>query len=120
MSRKPDHVHKFKRHTYKSTGNSVYFCVQPDCNFKIGTEFALGKMCICWRCGTPFQMTAYSIRAAQPHCANCHNKKPSKRVVERRAVPLVAEHIAEHSLDSLQSKLAGLDSGIVNTDDEEL
>lgn len=120
MSRNPSHIHKFKRHTYKSTGATVYFCALPDCNFKIGTQFALGKMCICWRCGNPFQMTAYSIRAAQPHCPACHNKKADRRVLptRRELDPTVAQNLAESSIDRLQSQLSSLVPS--ESDDEEL
>src|SRR5689334_188717 len=72
-----NHTHKLKRHTYK-TGNSVYFCVLDNCNFKIGTEFSLGKSNVCWRCGNDFAMNSYSIRLAKPHCPDCHKAKGEK------------------------------------------
>ena len=71
---KKNHVHKFKRRRYKSTGSSIYFCVL-DCDFKIEIPFALGKRSICWRCGNEFVMNKYSIRLAEPHCEDCNRQK---------------------------------------------
>ena len=68
------HIHKLKRVKYKS-GNSVFFCALPDCNFKINPSLALGKRSLCWRCGEPFIMNEYSLRLAKPHCENCHKPK---------------------------------------------
>jgi hypothetical protein len=74
---KPQHIHKFKRLRYKS-GNEVFFCTLPDCNQKINPSLALGKRCICWRCGNPFIMNEYSLRLAKPHCDACHKPKVEK------------------------------------------
>lgn len=71
---KTTHVHKFRRHTYKS-GNTMYFCALPDCNAKIAPNLTLGKRSICWRCGDDFIMNEYSIRLAKPHCNACHKPK---------------------------------------------
>jgi hypothetical protein len=71
---KPKHVHKLKRLVYK-TGNAIFFCTMPDCNFKINIKLALGKRSICWLCGNEFIMTDYSLRLAKPHCEDCHKPK---------------------------------------------
>lgn len=71
---KTEHVHKFRRHTYKS-GSSVYFCILPDCNKKVSPALTLGKRAVCWRCGKDFIMNDYSIRLAKPHCQDCHQSK---------------------------------------------
>lgn len=68
------HVHKLKRLSY-STGNKIYFCVLPDCPYKVKVALALGKRTICWRCSESFIMNEYSIRLAKPHCENCHQSK---------------------------------------------
>lgn len=73
------HVHKLKRHIYKSTGNAVYFCVDGDCTFKLDVGLSLGKSTVCWRCGDTFQMNQYSIRLAKPHCLKCHVSKAGTR-----------------------------------------
>jgi late competence protein required for DNA uptake (superfamily II DNA/RNA helicase) len=68
------HVHKYKRLKYKS-GNFIFFCALPDCNQKINISLALGKRSLCWRCGSEFIMTEYSLRLAKPHCNNCLKSK---------------------------------------------
>lgn len=69
-----EHVHKFKRHTYE-TGSKIFFCTLPKCNKKTKVALALGKECICWRCGEPFILSEYSIRLVKPHCDDCHKSK---------------------------------------------
>ena len=71
---KSSHVHKLKRVKYKS-GNAIFFCTLPDCNFKTNIALALGKRSICWRCGEQFIMSEYSLRLAKPHCPACHKPK---------------------------------------------
>lgn len=71
------HVHKLRRHLHKS-GTAIYFCVL-DCPYKTSLPLALGKKCICWRCGEEFVMNEYSIRLAKPHCQKCHKVKEEKR-----------------------------------------
>ena len=63
------HVHKLRRHKY-STGNSIYFCTLPDCNFKMDVALSLGKRSLCNLCGNEFIMNEYSIKLAKPHCEN--------------------------------------------------
>lgn len=68
------HVHKFRRHRFK-TGGTIFFCTLPDCTYKIAPELALGKMCICWKCGQEFRLEDYELRLAKPHCKTCHKPK---------------------------------------------
>jgi hypothetical protein len=68
------HVHKFRRHRFK-TGGTIFFCTLPDCTHKIAPELALGKMCICWKCGREFRLEDYELRLAKPHCKTCHRPK---------------------------------------------
>lgn len=72
--KKPEHVHKFKAHAYGS-GHKIFFCTLPDCNKKLKVALALGKKCICWRCGEPFILNEYSLRLVRPHCEDCHKSK---------------------------------------------
>lgn len=67
------HVHKLKRHKFKS-GNVTYFCVL-DCSYKVSPAFAIGKSTICNICGDTFIMNEYSVRLAKPHCSSCHKPK---------------------------------------------
>jgi len=78
---KSQHVHKFKRITYKS-GNQIFFCALPDCNKRISTSLALGKRSLCWRCGESFIMNEYSCRLAKPHCENCHKPKKIEEKID--------------------------------------
>lgn len=77
MVEKKIHIHKLRRLKYKS-GNTIFFCALPDCNFKTNVNLALGKRSICWRCEEPFIMNEYSIRLAKPHCDGCHKSKVEK------------------------------------------
>lgn len=116
---KEKHVHKLRRHTYK-TGNAVYFCAL-DCKFKIITSLALGKRTICWRCGEEFVMNEYSIRLAKPHCEKCHKPKSNRdedRDIITLQVPVlptkedVMEAIrTQSSARDLRSRLMGVMHG---------
>lgn len=77
---KPKHIHKLKRHNYKS-GSAVFFCAL-DCTFKCNIPLALGKKTICWRCEQPFDMNEYSLRLAKPHCPDCHKPKKADTTSE--------------------------------------
>jgi len=96
---KTTHIHKLKRLKYKS-GNTVFFCALPDCNFKTNISLVLGKRSLCWRCGEPFIMNEYSLRLSKPHCDNCHKTKkevpwihePSE--VEKEATKELVESIS--------------------------
>lgn len=81
MTEKKKHTCKFKRLRYKS-GNVTLFCTDPDCNKKINPALAVGKRCICWRCGEEFILNEYSIRLSKPHCVNCHKGKDSSNFSE--------------------------------------
>jgi len=71
------HIHQLRRHSFKS-GNVIFFCTLPDCNFKSKVAFLLGKRSICNRCGKSFIMSEYSLRLAKPHCDACHQPKVEK------------------------------------------
>jgi hypothetical protein len=77
MKQSEKHIHKLKKINYKS-GNKVFFCTLPDCNFKISVPLSLGKRSLCWRCGIDFIMNEYSLRLAKPHCDSCHRPKDIK------------------------------------------
>lgn len=124
MAKKSDHIHRLRRHTYKATGNSVFFCTLTDCSYKIETQFALGKVSICNRCGKPFEMTTYAMRLAKPHCQDCHKTVTGDKTnvsskildailpgsdIDRRTIPTrrSSELIIkpEESINELRSKL---------------
>lgn len=86
QNKKKEHVHKLKRHSYE-TGNKIYFCVLPDCKYKVKPGLALGKRAICWRCGNEFLMNEYSIRLAKPHCEDCHKSKDAPDSIPLSDIP---------------------------------
>ena len=106
------HIHKLKRHSYK-TGNAVYFCSLPDCNFKIGTALSFGKRVICWRCGEPFLMNEYSIRLAKPHCEKCHKPKFEDKISNHSTddkISTIQPLVKELSLAQRLSKIVSSNS----------
>jgi len=103
------HVHRFKRHTYKS-GNAVFFCTLPDCAFKVDTKLALGKSCICNRCGNEFRIDEISIRLAKPHCKLCTKAKVNGVQAETHIPEVVNE-----TVDSLRERLVS----VVTAEDSE-
>jgi hypothetical protein len=135
-SKKSNHTHKLKRHSYKS-GNAVYFCVD-DCNFKIDVALALGKSSICWRCGSTFKLNTYSSKLAKPHCEDCHSyssklKDPaiatSTNSINTSNINSVSTSLAmigADRIESLKDRMNGIRQGIkyVNIpsddDDEDL
>lgn len=97
------HIHKLKRITYKN-GSKAFFCTLPDCFFKIGTQFALGKQSLCNRCGKPFIMNAYIIRKALPHCEDCHIHRADRR----KNANHVVESVPIESTESIAERMARL------------
>lgn len=73
------HIHQFKRHTYKRSGSHVFFCVDDTCKYKIDPKMALGKLCICWRCGEEFKLNEIALRLVKPHCMNCNRPKDGSK-----------------------------------------
>lgn len=107
MPRIQSHTHKLKRHTYKSTGSKVFFCVL-DCGFKVDQGLALGKKTICWRCGKETVMNEYSIRLARPTCPDC--KKSKNEIVETPPPTLetISQAVAVVETSSLSDRLKKL------------
>lgn len=125
--KKEKHIHKFRRHRYAS-GNTVFFCAQPDCTVKITPALALGKRSICWRCGEPFILSEYSIRLAKPHCDNCHKPKTIPNDIiqyaespgtpeSKVAMPMVG---VTNSVMDLKSRLAGVLRKAADEEDGEI
>lgn len=116
QQQKQNHTHKLKRHVYK-TGAKTYYCVL-DCTFRIACELALGKRCVCWRCGKDFALNSYSITLAKPHCEDCHiHKNDVKKKLRRKDDPVVENVIASVGagvIGSLRERLNKIGSGIVS------
>lgn len=113
------HIHKLKKHKYKS-GNTVFHCILPDCYFKVETALALGKEAICNICGESFIMSEYSIRLTRPHCANCGRREVKtndgkKFYVNKRTKAIMTDVAVEEASD-LRSRL----DSITNHKDEDI
>jgi ribosomal protein S27AE len=114
MVNKQKHIHKFNRHIFDS-GNKMFFCVLPDCTFKVKTALSLGKRSICNRCGNDFIMNEYSIRLAKPHCDECHKSKDAIKS------PIISTVINDSLQVPVQSLAERLRNAIgKSTEDEEI
>lgn len=100
----PNHLHKLKRHHYK-TGGSIYFCVN-DCSFRVSCNLSLGKIVECWRCGKPFQMNKYSITLDKPHCEGCNEpKNKNYRLSKVKPLTAIANLAAKETTKELRERL---------------
>lgn len=110
MAKHQSHIHKLKRHRYPS-GNAVFFCILPDCQFKIDVPLALGKRAICNICGEEFIMNEYTIKLAKPHCQDCGKVKVRDIDGNNRYVKKVTNKIllgvATDTTQDLRSRLDG-------------
>lgn len=62
------HVHKMKRVDIGKKGSYiVYKCMDPLCSWYQSPELALGKMTICWACGSEMILTRDRF-IAKPTC----------------------------------------------------
>lgn len=119
MAKVRKHVHKLKRHRYK-TGNAVYFCTLPECHFKIEVALALGKISLCNLCNNEFVMNEYTVKLAKPHCDNCSKRKVEgtdgkNHFVRPSTLPVISA-IAEENTNDLRSRLNSATSPVVDED----
>lgn len=112
MLKKQNHTHTLRRHVYKSTGNSVFFCTGDDCSYKIECSLSLGKKVICNRCGDEFKMDVNNIRQAKPHCVGCNKKRikdplaiVEKKVNTSEVTSMVATDVASNLSDKLKNAI---------------
>src|SRR5215510_7678661 len=105
MPKIQQHTHKLKRHKYKTTGHSVFFCVL-DCGFKVDTGLSLGRKTICWICGKETTINEYSIRLARPRCNSCIKKKDEPVISETEILQEAAVETG-HSLGDRLRHLTG-------------
>ena len=72
MSKKPTHLHKYKRVFPWGKGKSpVYKCMVPGCAHYIVPGLLMGKICECWRCGSAMVIGKYASTLVKPHCNDC-------------------------------------------------
>jgi len=103
QAKQEKHVHKLKKIRFKS-GNTFFFCTLPDCSFKVNPALALGKRCLCWRCGQDFILDEYSIRLVKPHCRSCHKPKNEVTQVKIEFVPPIGPQPTTLNLSDLTRK----------------
>jgi len=82
-----EHVHKYvarilggtkvvkrdgKKYIEKTGGYPIYKCVY--CSHYIAREVAIGRECICWKCGEVMTLNAYSITLSRPRHRQMNGK----------------------------------------------
>lgn len=111
MPKTTAHVHKLKKHKYK-TGNTVFFCTLPDCHFKIDAPLALGKRALCNICSGEFIMNEYALKLIKPHCEKCGRVKVKDATGNTRYVKKASNRIltdiAADSNTNLRSRLESI------------
>lgn len=119
MAKKPSHIHKLRKHKYP-TGNAVFFCIMPDCHYKLDVALALGKRSLCNHCDAEFLMTEYTVKLNRPHCPNCGKIKVKDAEGNNRYVKKVANNIltdvAVENTQDLRSRLDNISSSTVEDD----
>jgi hypothetical protein len=66
-----EHIHELQR-TINKRGDKIWRCGHPDCFFKAGQAFVLGKRSICCKCHTNvFILDGERIRRKRPVCDEC-------------------------------------------------
>ena len=114
MGKKSDHIHKLKRHTYKTTGNAVFHCVLPDCYFKVDVSLSLGKRCLCNVCNGEMTINEYSIRATRPRCEGCRKRKSKPQATK------VTNTMASTAVESLRERLnSAISVGVESAEDSD-
>ena len=120
-TRKVSHIHKLKKHKYVKTGNSIFFCILPDCHYKIEAALALGKETICNHCGETCIMTERMCQLTRPHCSSCGKVKVKNEDGSYGFKKKVATHILDNvSLGSVQDLRARLDSAVGVAEDDDI
>ena len=119
MAKVEKHVHRLKRHTYKS-GNSIYFCTLSDCLFKVDVALAFGKTALCNLCNKEFTMNEYQCKLNRPHCDGCSKKKikgaDGKNHFVRPTTLPVLSTVANENNEDLRSRLNSVVSPTVDED----
>lgn len=102
------HVHKLMKRKYKNS--SAFFCILPDCFFKlVDSNLALGKRTICHQCGEEFELNEYSVKLKRPHCSNCGKVKVvidgETRYVRRNSGSDIISQLGRESTSDLRKRL---------------
>ena len=115
------HVHRLKKHKYAKTGHSIYFCVLPDCHYKIDAALALGKRSICNICNVEFLMTEATLKLQRPHCGDCGKVKVKDADGNDRYIKKVTNKVlTDIGVARTQELRARLDAAITSASDEDI
>ena len=120
MLKKQNHIHTFRRHTYKSSGSSIFFCTDAICNYKIDCDLSLGKEVLCSRCGEPFRIDNISIRQAKPHCRNCDKRRVKDNETGKSYLVNPKEVVSEIANDRIESLKDRLSKATVDESKEDI
>lgn len=102
-----------KKHKYKKTGNEIFFCVQPDCYFKIEAHLMLGKKSLCNICGCEFVMGEYAVKLHRPHCQDCGKVKVKDADGKNRYIRKIANRaVANVAIDVGHNLRSRLDNAV--------
>lgn len=111
MASKTKHIHKLKKHKYPN-GTAIFFCILPDCHFKVEAPLALGKEVLCNQCSEKFVMNEYTIKLTRPHCNNCGKvsikTSSGGRVFVSKRAPKVLQELAVADASDLRNRLDNL------------
>jgi hypothetical protein len=114
------HVHKLRRHKYRKTGNSVFFCTLPECHYKIEVPLALGKISLCNYCDSEFIIDEYTLKLVKPHCRNCGKVRVTDEEGNSRYVKKVTNqilpHVASETISDLRNRLNSV-TAVADEDD---
>jgi hypothetical protein len=103
MAKSISHIHKLQKRKY-SSGNAVFFCILPDCFFKVEAPMALGKRALCNICNEEFIMNEYALKLNKPHCDKCgrvkvKDKNGATRYVKKASNKILSNIAVETSAD---------------------
>src|SRR3970282_99899 len=108
MAKAISHRHKLKKHRYPN-GTAIFFCILPDCHFKVEAALALGKEVLCNQCNEPFLMNEYTIKLTKPHCLNCGKiavkTSSGRNIYVNKRAPKILTEIAANDVNNLRSRL---------------
>ncbi len=76
MTKKTDHLHKYKR--VKNGSELVYRCIKPGCSHYKRMVFIFNSLCACNLCDEPMVMDKYAMSLVVPRCPKCVKHKENK------------------------------------------
>lgn len=83
------HIHKFRRINIARKGNPPYWVLQcrlGDCNHytpmktKLSCPALIGKIVLCNKCSSPFEMDTRAVRMSEPVCVHCIDRKDKDKL----------------------------------------